>query len=89
MTRRAIFTAPLRDIPHHFIDTHVQPATSSTRILLPRFLSYMASWDVASDIWRALLGGPRGGPRDRPLQSKAVQVDSIKTHVESAYGFSA
>ena len=30
------------------------PATSSTRVLNPRSLSCMASYDVASNIWQAL-----------------------------------
>jgi len=33
------------------------PATSSTRVLSPRLVSYTASYDVTSDIWQALDDG--------------------------------
>jgi len=36
-------------------------ATSSTRILNPRFLSEMASYDMASNVRQALVGDPSGG----------------------------
>jgi len=50
----------------------------------------MASFDVASSIYRAIISGPHvlagaaaAGVRQ---QGRSVQLDSIKTRVESAHG---
>jgi len=47
----------------------------------------MPSYDMVCDVYSALLDG--GGAKAGGTGGRAVQVDSIKTHVESAYGFRA
>jgi hypothetical protein len=57
-------------------------AKSSKHISSPRFLSSSTSYDVTSTVHQSLAEGANGAAR---LQGGAVQVDTIKTQVETAY----
>jgi hypothetical protein len=70
----------------------------STSTFTPLFLNQAASHDVASIMCQALRGGhfdggdegdASGGGGTETPHGRAVQVDSIKTRLESAPGFSA
>jgi len=59
-------------------------------ILNPRFLSEMAFYDLANNIFnQALEAGLEVIVKEALANGRAARVDSIKPLVESAYGFSA
>ena len=78
MTGRAIFTKDHAHSARYLIQ----------RILNPRFLSRMVSYDRASDGYQALGGGGRGrgaGDVRGGVRGRAVQVDPIKPMLKAPW----